>query len=122
QLMAQFPEALALGDLAPRFRQAGRSGKRLGDGLSIHLTCQSIVGTVAGITGLMAVTVWIATTTTCSRNGARPQVTQLGDLQLNGGATAFQVNQRVRHDRASRNLAYHYARSLSEIDSAWRFG
>src|ERR1035437_4143124 len=110
QLIAQFPEALALGDLALRFRQTGRRGKCFGDGFAIHLACQSIVGAVAGITGPMAVTVWISTTTTCSRNGARPQVTQLGDLQLNGGAAAFQVNQSVRHYRASWNLAYHYAR------------
>src|SRR5260370_40779745 len=58
----------------------------------------------------MAMTVWIPTTTTCSRNRARPHVTQLGDLQLNSGATAFQVNQRTGHVQPPVNLAYHYAR------------
>ena len=65
---------------------------------------------MAGITGQMAMTVWISSTTARSCNGARPHVTQLADLQLNNGAAAFQVSQRVRHDRASCNLAYHYAR------------
>jgi hypothetical protein len=45
----------------------------------------------------MAVTVWISTTATCTANGAGPHVSQLGDLQLNCGAAAFQVNQRVSH-------------------------
>ena len=52
---------------------------------------------MAGITGSMAMTVWIPTTATCSANGAGPHVAQLGDLQLNGGAVVFQINQRVGH-------------------------
>src|SRR6202035_1841691 len=53
---------------------------------------------VAGITGPMAMTVWVFTTTTCSGNTAGPHVAQLGDLQLHSGATAFQVHQkRVGH-------------------------
>jgi len=96
-LIAQFPEVLAFGNLALRFGQTGRGGKRFGDGFAIHFASQSIVGAMAGITGPMAMTVGIPTTPTCSRNGARPHVTQLGDLRLNGGATAFQINQRVGH-------------------------
>src|SRR5450759_635866 len=94
QLIPQFAEALALGDLALRFRQAGRRGKCFGDGFAIHLARQSIVGAVAGIPGPMAMTIWISTTPTCSRNGARAHVTQLRDLRLHGVATGFQVNQR----------------------------
>ena len=100
----------AFGDLALRFGQTGQRGKRFGDGLAIHLACQPVVRAVAGITGPAAMTVWISTTTTSSRNGARPHVTQLGDLQLHSGATAFQVNQRVGHVQPAVNLAYYYAR------------
>jgi len=91
-LIAQFPEALAFGDLALRFGQTSRRGKRFGDGFAFHLARQSIVRAVAGIAGPMAMAVRISTMATCSGNGTGPHVTQLGDLQLNGGATAFQVN------------------------------
>ena len=64
---------------------------------------------MAGVTGLMTMTVRIATTATCTRNGTRAHVTQLGDLHLNGGAAIFKVNQRVRHLHL-RSLAYQYAR------------
>src|SRR5260370_2438390 len=63
---------------------------------------------MAGITGTMAMTVRVSTTTTSSGNGTGSHVTQLGDLQLHSGATAFQVNQRIGH-AASSYLAYHYA-------------
>jgi hypothetical protein len=96
-LIAEFPEALAFGDLALRFCQAGRGGKRLGNGFAIHFACQSIVGAMAGIIGLMAMTVRISTTASCSSNGTRAHIPQLGDLGSNGGATAFQVRQRVGH-------------------------
>src|SRR5260370_42565706 len=92
QLIAQFPEVLAFGNLALRFGQTGRGGKRFGDGFAIHFASHSIVGAMAGITGPMAMTVWLPTTPTCSRNRARPHVTQLGDLRLNGRATAFRIN------------------------------
>ena len=62
QLIAQFPEAPALGDLALRFRQAGRRGKCLGDGLAIHLACQPKVGTMAGIARPVAMAVRISAT------------------------------------------------------------
>ena len=52
---------------------------------------------MAGITGTMAMTVRISTTTTSSGNGTGSHIAQLGDLQLHSGATAFQVNQRVGH-------------------------
>jgi hypothetical protein len=90
QLIAQFPEALAFSDLALRFGQTGGGRERFGDGLAIHLASQSMIGAVARVTVPMAMTVWISTTTTSRRNGARPHVTQLGDLQLNSGATVFQ--------------------------------
>jgi hypothetical protein len=91
-LIAQFPEALAFSDLTLRFGQTGEGGKRFGDGLAFHLASQSMVGAMARVTVPMAMTVWISTTTTSCRNRARPHVTQLGDLQLNSGATAFQVS------------------------------
>jgi hypothetical protein len=97
QLIAEFPEALAFGDLALRFGQAGWGGKHLGDGLAVHFAGQAIVRAMAEITGLMAMTVRISTTAPSSGNGTRSHVAQLGDLGLNGGATAFQVCQRVGH-------------------------
>jgi len=91
-LIAQLPEALALGDLALRFGQAGWGGKRFGNGLAVHLASQAIVGAVAGIAGPMAMTFWIPTMATGCRNGTRAHVAQLGDLGVNGGAATFQVN------------------------------
>ncbi|HEY5047301.1 MAG TPA: hypothetical protein VII49_04700 [Rhizomicrobium sp.] len=64
---------------------------------------------MAGITGLMTMTVRIAATATCTRDGTRAHVTQPGDLHLNSGAAIFKVNQRVSHLHLL-NLAYHYAR------------
>jgi len=52
---------------------------------------------MARIMNLMAMTVWISTTAPCPGYGTRAHVAQLGDLGLNGGATAFQVGQRVWH-------------------------
>jgi hypothetical protein len=52
---------------------------------------------VAGLTGLMAMTVRISTTAPCSSNGTRTYVTQLGDLHLNSGAAIFKVNQGLGH-------------------------
>jgi hypothetical protein len=51
----------------------------------------------------MAMAVWIPTAATGSGNRTRPHITQLSDLQLNGGATRFQVSQRVGH-KSGRNL------------------
>jgi len=58
-LIAQFPEALAFGDLSPRFSfsQTGGRGKRFGDGFALHFAREPIVGTVAGIGVPMATTV-----------------------------------------------------------------
>jgi hypothetical protein len=101
QLIAQIAETLTLGDLTLRFGQTSGRGKCLGDGLALHLACQSIVRAVARIAGPMAMTVWSSTTTTGSSNGARAHVAQLGDLQLNVRTTTFQVNQRVGHETVS---------------------
>jgi len=70
KLLSQFPEALTFGNLALRFGQTSRRGKRLGDRFPVHLACQPVVGTVAGLTGPMAMTVWISTAPNCFRNGA----------------------------------------------------
>ncbi len=64
---------------------------------------------MTGITGPMAMTIWISTAPACSRNGTSPHVTQLGDLPLNGSATTFQINKWVGHKKPPMNLAYHYA-------------
>jgi hypothetical protein len=53
--------------------------------------------TVAGVSGLMTMTVRISTTATCNRNGAGAHVTQLGNLHLNSGAAIFKVNEGVGH-------------------------
>src|SRR5437016_8974066 len=99
QLIAQFPEAPAFSDFALCFGQTGGRGKCFGDRFALQLACQSIGGAMAGITGPVAMTVWISTTTTGSGNGARAHVAQLGDLRLNDSTTAFQVNQRIGHEQ-----------------------
>src|SRR5438876_6724344 len=58
----------------------------------------------------MAMTVCISTAPPCFSNGARTQVTQLGELPFHGGATALQVKQGFGHATVSLSLAYHYAR------------
>ena len=65
---------------------------------------------MTGITGPMAMTIWISTAPACSRNGTSPHVTQLGDLPLNGSATTFQINKWVGHKKPPVSLAYHSAR------------
>ena len=52
---------------------------------------------MAGVSGLMTMTVRISTTATRTRNGARAHVTQLGDLHLNSGAAIFKVDEGVGH-------------------------
>ena len=90
-MIPQFAKAVELGNFALRFGQAGGSGKRFGDGFAIQLACEAVVGTVAGITGTVAMTVWIPTKTASSGDGAGAHVTQQGDLVLNGGTAGFQV-------------------------------
>jgi hypothetical protein len=96
-LIAQFPEAPTFGDFALRFSQTSGRGKGFGDGLALHLASQSKIWAVARITGSVTMTVGIPTTATGSGNGTRAHVAQLGDLGLNGGATAFQIGQRAWH-------------------------
>ena len=62
------------------------------------------------IIGLMAMAVRTPTAATGSGNRTRPHITQLSDLQLNGGATRFQVSRESRACKISFNLAYYYAR------------
>jgi hypothetical protein len=52
---------------------------------------------MAGVTRAMAMTVWISATTAGSGYRARPHVTQLNDLHLNGCAARFQIGERVSH-------------------------
>jgi hypothetical protein len=73
-LIAQFPEALTLRDLALRFGQAGRGGKRFGDGFAMDLASQPIVRTMAGFPGVMAMAVWISTAPSGARDGPSAHV------------------------------------------------
>jgi hypothetical protein len=109
QSIAQFPEALAFGDLALSFGQAGWVGKRPGDGFAIHFACQSRVGAMAGITGLMAMTVRIFTTAPRSRMepSACPPTGRFGIERRRGGSLS---QPKSRACVASSKPAYRCAR------------
>jgi hypothetical protein len=95
QLLTQFPEALAFGNLTLRFGQTRRRGKGFRDRFPVHLTRQSVVGTMARVP--MAMTGRISTTATCSRDGTRAHIAQLADLHLKGGTTILKLSQGVGH-------------------------
>ena len=53
----------------------------LADGLSIDLASQTKVRPMAGLVGLMTVTVWLPAATFDRGNGATPEITQLQDTR-----------------------------------------
>src|SRR4051794_10235454 len=52
---------------------------------------------MAGITGPVAVAIWVSATTTRSGNRSRPHIAQLRDLRLNGRTAILQGTQRIGH-------------------------
>ena len=76
KLLDQLSEAPAFVNLALLFSQTGQRGKPLADRLAFHLGYQPALGTVAGLTGSMAMTVRIPTGSTCCRPAAILKVNQ----------------------------------------------
>jgi hypothetical protein len=75
QLLTQFPKALTLGNLPPRFGQTCRRGKHFRDRFPVHFTRQPVVGAMTCVTVLMAMTVRVSTTAPGSGNGTCAHIT-----------------------------------------------
>jgi hypothetical protein len=85
QLLAQSPKAMVFLDLAPCLAQSSIGRKSLCHRLALHLAGESVVGTVAGVVGLVAMTARVATapTRTGDRTGAK--VAEIDQLVLQCG-------------------------------------
>jgi len=79
KLAAEFLELPKLRYFALGLVDSGGTWQRLGDGLAVRFVREPEIGAVARLTGLMAVTNWLATATRGVRNGARAQVAELRD-------------------------------------------
>jgi len=72
----EFPELL---HFSLRFLDRRTGGQRLRDGLTIELIGEPEIGAVTRLTGLMAVTLWLAAATRGARNAAGAKIAELCD-------------------------------------------
>jgi hypothetical protein len=79
KLATEFLELPKLRHFALGLVDSGGTWQRLGDGLAVRFVRKPEIGAVARLTGLMAVTAWLATATRGVRNGARTKVAELSD-------------------------------------------
>src|SRR6266850_692454 len=82
--------------LTLRLTQFHGGREAFADGLSIDLASQTEVRAVAGLIGLMAMTVWLSTTAVNGGDGAAAEITQFQDLHENTGTSFFEDNEGVR--------------------------
>ena len=84
--LLEFPELFhfSLGFLDRR-----RGGQRFRDGLPIDLIGEPEIGAVTGLTGLMAVTLWLTAATRGARNAAGAKVAELCDALSNHFTSLF---------------------------------
>ncbi|HUE56712.1 MAG TPA: hypothetical protein VMO76_12830 [Candidatus Udaeobacter sp.] len=71
------------------FLDRRRRGQRFRDGLTIDLIGEPEIGAVTWLTGLMAVTLWLAAPTRGARNAARAKVAELCDALSNQFTSLF---------------------------------
>ena len=90
QLLAEFLQAVKLGDFLLRFTESRRTGKSLGNGFAVDPAGEPNLGIVPGIIGLRTVTVGFAAATGDGGDGARAQITQREELLKELGAIRFQ--------------------------------
>ncbi|MBV8732156.1 MAG: hypothetical protein JO336_20300 [Acidobacteriia bacterium] len=71
--------------------------KALTDGLAFHLAGQAEVRPVAGLIGLVAMTVGLSAATLDGGNRATTKITQRQDLGQNAGPLLFQSGESIGH-------------------------
>ena len=76
--------------LSLRLAQFCGRGKALADGLTIDLAGQTEVRSVAGLVGLMTMTVGLSTATVDRRNGTATKITDLQNLGQDAGAVLLE--------------------------------
>jgi hypothetical protein len=99
QLLAEFLQAVKLGDFLLRFTESRRTGKSLGNGFAVDPAGEPNLGIVPGIIGLRTVTVGFAAATGDGGDGARAQITQREELLKELGAIRFQSSDGMGHER-----------------------
>jgi hypothetical protein len=88
KLATEFLKLPELRHFALGLVDGGRTWQRLGDGLAVRFVREPEIGSVARLTGLMAMAAWLATATRRVRDGARAKVAELSD-PLRGRLTSL---------------------------------
>jgi hypothetical protein len=103
---AQLLKLAESGNLPFRLAPGSRAGKSFAHRLALHLMGQAEVGAMAGMVGLMTMTVGLAAAGGNAGDRTTTQVTELGDLAKQVGALALEGVQRLGHIRTSFILTY----------------
>src|SRR5271169_1541582 len=104
---AQLLKPAEFGDFTVGFALRNCRGKGFGDGFAFAFVSETVIGSMAGVVGLMTVTTGIPTTTTSSGDGTGAEITQAGNLIKQGLPLGFQCRQRIGHKTGCLLLAYH---------------
>ena len=100
--------------LALRFTEFGSGREALADRLSVPLAGQPVVGTVAGLAGLMTTAVHLSATALNGGDGPTAKITQRLDLCQDAGALLFESGERIRQE-APPIRTYTYVRIITPM-------
>jgi hypothetical protein len=87
---AQLLKLPELGNLSFRLAPGRRAGQGFGDGLALHLVGEAEAGTMAGMTGLMTMTLGLAGAAGDAGDRPAAEVPELGNLQDQLGPLVLQ--------------------------------
>jgi len=98
---AQLLKPTEFGDFPLGFALRDGSGKGFGNGLAFALVSETVMGSMAGVVGPMAMTMGIPTAAASWGDGTWAEVTQTGDLIEQCLPAGFQGSQGFGHKRSA---------------------
>ena len=97
QLSAEFAKALEVVDLALGLAAMGGRNEGLADAFPVDLPCQTVVGTMGGLAGLMAAASRFAAAAADGGDGSATEVTQIEDTREDSGPLTLERGDGIRH-------------------------